>query len=205
MRIWIGAALVAALLTGSLVAGTSADAAASRAPTITRLSSYFAGPAGGGSVTITGTNLRKATKVTFGEAATTFTVVSADTIVAKVPAHAVGIVDVRVTVGTASSALVGTDQFIFHTQAPSAASVAIGSFVPSSGVDVCFGGNCHWIEVTTSSFSADAHCRVTNSDVGPFGAAWTQAATASFRPFSSYSGTLLEVTCDGVTVRRAAW
>jgi hypothetical protein len=68
-------------------------------PTITSLSSHSGVVGGGGTLTITGTNFTGATAVLFGDApATSYTVVSATSITATVPAAATnGTVDVTVT------------------------------------------------------------------------------------------------------------
>lgn len=64
-------------------------------------------------MTITGTGFTGATNVMFGETSTTFSAVSKSTIVAKVPAHAHGRVDVRVAVGAATSAISRADEFAY--------------------------------------------------------------------------------------------
>jgi hypothetical protein len=100
--------------------GTTAITAADHytfeaAPTITGVSPR-AGPLGGGqTVTITGTNFIGATAVKFGTTnATSFTVVNATTITAHTPAHAAGLVDVRVTTPSGTSAVVAADHYTFN-------------------------------------------------------------------------------------------
>src|SRR5262249_33844130 len=76
-------------------------------PAVTSLSPASDTASGGGSVTITGTNLGGATAVSFGgTAATSFVVNSDNSITATAPAHAAGTVSVTVTTpgGTSSGA-----------------------------------------------------------------------------------------------------
>jgi autotransporter-associated beta strand protein len=101
-------------------AGTSATSAADQftfttaaAPTVTGISPNSGPPAGGTSVTITGTNFTGATAVNFGTtAATGVMVVSATTITATSPAGT-GVVDVTVTTPAGTSATSAADQFTF--------------------------------------------------------------------------------------------
>ena len=66
-------------------------------PTVTSVNPNSGSPAGGNTVTITGTNFTGATSVTFGGAAASFTVVNATTITATVPSGAAGSASVIVT------------------------------------------------------------------------------------------------------------
>src|SRR5713226_10163860 len=88
-------------------------------PTVTSLVPNHGSPAGGMSVTVTGTSFMTVTAVTFGvAAATTYTVVSATQITAISPAGT-GTVDVTVTTASGTSPTSAADQF---------------TFVPGSGV-----------------------------------------------------------------------
>src|SRR5712692_2505000 len=88
-------------------------------PTVTSLVPNHGSPAGGMSVTVTGTSFMAVTAVTFGVAAATiYTVVSATQITATSPAGT-GTVDVTVTTASGTSPTSATDQF---------------TFVPGSGV-----------------------------------------------------------------------
>jgi alpha-tubulin suppressor-like RCC1 family protein len=81
-------------------------------PIITKVSPKEGSSAGGTTVTITGTNLNRASAVSFGStSATSFTVNSSTSITAVSPAHAPGVVDVRVTTPNATSALTPHDRF----------------------------------------------------------------------------------------------
>jgi hypothetical protein len=99
--------------------GTSAIATADHytyeaAPTITAVSPTSGPHAGGQTVTITGTNFTGATAVKFGTtSATNVTVVSATKITVHTPAHAAGLVDVRVTTPSGTSAITTTDHYTF--------------------------------------------------------------------------------------------
>jgi hypothetical protein len=83
-------------------------------PAVTSISPNGGPPAGGTSVTITGTNLTGASAVAFGgSAATQFTVNSATSITATSPAEAVGTVDVTVTTRNGTSATSAADHFSY--------------------------------------------------------------------------------------------
>jgi hypothetical protein len=83
-------------------------------PTVMAVSPNGGPPAGGTSVTITGTNLTGASAVAFGgTAATQFTVNSATKITATSPAGSAGTVDVTVTSGNGTSATSAADHFTY--------------------------------------------------------------------------------------------
>ncbi len=88
------------------------------APTITGVDPSFGSSVGGDIVTITGTNFFPeggSPSVTFGgEPATAVTVVDENTITATTPAHAVGVVDVIVTIGAETGTLVGGFEYWPH-------------------------------------------------------------------------------------------
>jgi hypothetical protein len=84
--------------------------------------------AGGQTVTITGTHFAGVTAVKFGTtAAASYVVVSATKITAVTPAHAAGLLDVRVTTFSGTSAVSAVDQYTF------AAAPTITSVTPTSG------------------------------------------------------------------------
>ncbi|GAA2744146.1 hypothetical protein GCM10009868_20680 [Terrabacter aerolatus] len=98
--------------------GTSAATSVARftyqaPPAVTALSTVAGPVRGGTAVSITGLHLTGATRVTFGGAPATFTVVSPTTITATTPAHAAGIVGVVVTTpwGTSPQSAVTTFAF----------------------------------------------------------------------------------------------
>lgn len=210
MRRWVGTLLmVTAMMLGTLGA-SDANAAgpkapSPKAPTVQRLSSYFSLPDGGQSVTITGSGFRKATGVSFDNVSVTPTVISDSTITVKAPSHQTGMVDIRVTVGSVTSQAVAMSKFVYHNQAPAGAKVTPGTYVPDGPIICMMGGNCAPMASTTSGFSGSVTCRVTNSDFGPMGLIWSQGPNASFPLNVSYSGTMLEITCDGVVGRTTKW
>ncbi len=116
------AAFVAAL---ALVLFTSAARAA--APAITGVSPNSGPIIGGTSVVITGTDFTGTTSVTFGGAAATFVVGGPTSITAVTPAHAAGVVDVRVTTPEGTSPGVVAAQFTY------ANAITVSSVSPSSG------------------------------------------------------------------------
>jgi hypothetical protein len=93
-----------------VVSGTIAVAA----PSVTGVSPNGGPPAGGTSVTITGTNLTGASAVSFGgTAATRFAVNSMTSITAISPAGSVRTVDVTVTTGNGTSTTSAADHFTY--------------------------------------------------------------------------------------------
>lgn len=108
-------------------------------PGVTAISPTSGPIAGGTSVTITGTNLAHATTVAFGSAHATITSNTGTQIVAVSPAHAAGVVDVKVTTAGGTSTTSASDQFTYvaaatisavgtlitHTNEPSALTEAI--------------------------------------------------------------------------------
>lgn len=210
MRRWLGTLLtVTALLIGPLGAADAnaagRQAPARKAPTVQRLSSYFGLPSGGQSVTITGTGFKRATSVSFGDVRVTPTVISDSSIKVTVPSHQPATVDVRVTVGSVTSQAVATGKFVYHLPAPAGAKVTPATYVPS-GLLVCMsGGSCSPIASVTSGFTNDVTCQVTNSDYGPLGLIWRQGANATYKLNVTYSGSMIEITCDGVVGRTNSW
>ena len=108
------------------------------APAITSLTPTSGNVAGGGSVTITGTNLTGATAVSFGgTAATSFTVDSATQITATVPAHAAGAVAVAVTTPSGTGSLTGGYTYV---AAPTVTSLNTTSGPLAGGASVTITG-----------------------------------------------------------------
>ncbi len=103
---------------GAASAVVTADQFTYQAPAILGISPNSGLSTGGTVVTITGSNFVGITAVKFGgTAATSFTVVSATQITATAPAHAAGMVDVRVVNAGATSAVTAGDQFTYLTGA----------------------------------------------------------------------------------------
>jgi len=83
-------------------------------PTVTAVSPNTGAPAGGNTVTVTGTAFTGASAVQFGaNLATPFTVDSATQITATAPAGASGTVDVRVTTQGGTSPVTPADQYTY--------------------------------------------------------------------------------------------
>ena len=84
------------------------------APTISGLSVTTAGPGGGGTLTIEGTNLSSASRIRFGRTATyDFTVVSATKVRVRIPAHSRGKVHVRLGNAWGVSAATAANRFTY--------------------------------------------------------------------------------------------
>jgi hypothetical protein len=122
--------------------GTSANTAADNytfvapaAPAITSVSPTSGPTAGGNNVTINGTGLTGATAVTFGGTPATISTNTSTQIVVVAPAHAAGLVDVRVTNANGTSANGPGDNYTFVAPAPP----AITSISPNTGLVA--GGN----------------------------------------------------------------
>jgi len=137
-------------------------------PTVTSVSPT-AGPASGGStVIITGTNLSDATAVTFGgTAATSYTIINANQIMATAPAGT-GTVDIRVTTLGGTSAASAADQFTYRPPptvtsiSPTAGPTGGGTTVVITGTNlsdataVTFGG-------TASGFTTNSSTQITTA------------------------------------------
>ena len=109
-------------------------------PTVTSLAPTTAGTAGGGSVTITGTNFTGATAVKFGTTAATFTVVNTTTITATIPAGSAGVVDVTVTAPGGTSAVSTADQFTY-TALPIVTGLSPATGPPAGGQSITITGS----------------------------------------------------------------
>ncbi len=139
--------------------GTSATSANDKytylaVPTVTSVSPAAGPPAGGSSVTITGTNFSGITAVTFGlsNPATTYTVNSTTQITATSPAGTLGQVDVQVANALGTSTANSGDLFTYSNGptvtgvSPTAGPITAGTSVTVTGTDfvtgmsVSFGG-----------------------------------------------------------------
>lgn len=196
--------LAALALAVSLGIGV-ADAAPVRKPTVSQVTPFFGLATGGERVTITGTNVRGVTKVLFGSTpGTGVTVVGRDSVQVVAPAHAIGLVDVRLVAGSVVSDVVGTDRFAFYTKPPVGATVTVSSYIPE--LSICpVGARCASVAVTTAGFANPVSCRVSDSSMGALAGGWTQAANTTYRTGYSFSGTWLQVSCDTIVGRAATW
>jgi hypothetical protein len=136
-------------------------------PAVTRVAPKK-GPAGGGTiVTITGSQLTGATAVSFGGvAATSFTVSSATSITALVPAGTGGTVDVRVTTPGGPSATVAGDHF---TYTPSLSGLSPATGPRAGGMPVTITGTGFALGTSATTFrfgtakAASVNCTSTTS------------------------------------------
>ena len=196
--------LAALALAVSLGIGV-ADAAPIRKPTVSQVTPFFGLATGGEKVTITGTNVKGVTKVLFGSTpGTGVTLVGRDSIQVVAPAHAIGLVDVRLVAGSVVSDVVSTDKFAFYTKPPVGATVSVSSYVPT--LSICpVGATCASVAVTTAGFANPVSCRISDSSSGAMAGAWTQAANTTYRTGYSVSVTWLQVTCDTIVGRSTTW
>lgn len=97
-------------------------------------------PAGGTSVTFTGSNLAGSGVVSFGDGPAAFTVVSDAELSAVPPPSLAGTVDVIVTSSSGTSATVAADKFSFES-APAVSSVSPGNGLPAGGSTVQITGS----------------------------------------------------------------
>jgi alpha-tubulin suppressor-like RCC1 family protein len=134
-------------------------------PSVTKLKPDHGPPAGGTSVTVTGTNLLGATAVRFGStAATSFTVNSRQSITAVAPAGS-GIVDVTVTTPEGTSATNAGDRFTYGQPPPivetgpayyvSSSSATLYAHVNPDGGEV---SECKLEYGTTTAYGSSAAC-----------------------------------------------
>ena len=115
-------------------------------PTVSAVSPDAGSTSGGTSVTITGTNFASGATVSFGgRAATSVTVVSSTSVTAKSPAGSSGTVDVTVTTSNGTSAVSGSDLFLYGTipgvsaVSPDAGSTSGGTAVTITGTNFASG------------------------------------------------------------------
>jgi hypothetical protein len=135
-------------ITVTTTGGTSATSAAAiytytaPAPAISSISPSSGPPAGGTSVTITGTGFTGATKVAFGGvAASSFNVVSDTQITAVSPAQAAGAHHIVVTGPGGTSALVSADVYTYKPPAPAITSISPTSGTTAGGTTVTITGS----------------------------------------------------------------
>ena len=125
--------------------GTSATSSADRfsyesPPTVSAVSPVAGLPAGGSSVTITGTGFTGTSAVHFATAAAAFTVISATTITTTSPSGSVGPVDVTVTTPAGTSATSAADQFSYEG-VPNVSSVSPVAGLVTGGASVSIVGS----------------------------------------------------------------
>ena len=167
--------------------GTSATSANdqffySAPPTVTTISPS-AGPLGGGTtVTITGTNLLRASAVKFGTTNATFATVSATQINATAPVEPAGTVDVTVTTpgGTTST---GAGDKYSYTNGPSVAAISPNSGPTAGGTSVTITGanidNPTAVKFGANTATIDSHSATQIVATSPAGSAGTVDVTVT--------------------------
>jgi hypothetical protein len=154
-------------MTVTAAGGTSATGSsdqftyiASTIPTVSSVSPSSGLPAGGNSVTITGTNFSGVTAVDFGTtAATPVTVNSTTSITVPAPAGPAGTVDVTVTASGGTSATNSSDRYTYLA-APTVSTVAPNSGPTAGGTSVTVTGT-NFTGVTGVNFGSSAATPVT--------------------------------------------
>jgi YVTN family beta-propeller protein len=102
------------------------------APAVTAVSPTHGLPAGGGTVTITGTHFAGASAVSFGSTpATDVRVVNDYTVTATIPAHATGTVDVTVTTPAGTSPATAADQYTYNDTTPPTTTISLAPSSPN--------------------------------------------------------------------------
>ncbi|WP_169835025.1 IPT/TIG domain-containing protein [Pandoraea oxalativorans] len=152
------------------------------APTITGVTPNIGPDSGGGQVTISGTGLNAVTGVKFGSTSAGFTLGTATSMTATVPAGTAGTVDVIVTSAGGSSATGAADRYTYvakPTAAPVSMTVAFNSAATPVNVDLSNG-------VTSVGVSLQA----TNGTATAVGTSLTYKPNAGFSGTDSFSYTL---------------
>ena len=132
-------------LTVTTPSGVSATSAADQfsyeaAPSVSALSPVAGLPAGGTSVSVTGTNFTGASAVHFGAVvATTYSVISSTQISATSPAASAGTVDLTVTTPSGTSATSAADHFSYEA-APTVSALSPVAGLPAGGTTVAVTG-----------------------------------------------------------------
>jgi hypothetical protein len=190
-----GAATVDVVVTNSTGSGTDAASftyATPSTPVITGVLPSSGDPAGGTSVTISGTNLGSALSVTFGGTLATITANTPSSITVTTPAHAGGTVDVAVTTAAGTGTATGAFTFaaagatiLYRITSPefSAANPAFEVEMPNSlgngtviELQLRTAGASDW-----SSLVRDVSHTITSTE------SWHNFATLSFTALSSGS------------------
>jgi hypothetical protein len=129
-------------------------------PTVTSVVPTVGATAGGNTVTINGTNFLSGATVQFGTTvATGVTLVSATKLTAKAPAHAAGVVDVRVTTPGGTSAIAAGDHYTYDAP-PTVSSVVPNAGTTTGGNTVTINGT-NFVSGATVKFGATAGTAVT--------------------------------------------
>ena len=185
--------------TSAVVAADQFTYVAPAAPAVTGVSPTSGPIAGGTSVTITGTNLAGATGVAFGTTAAAIVSNTATQIVVTSPAHAAGLVDVRVTNPSGTSAVVAADQFTYVAPAPPAVtSVSPNSGSTGGGTSVTITGT-NFTGATSVAFGTTAATIVSNTATQIVATSPAHSAGAVDVRVTTSGGTSSTVTADRFT------
>jgi hypothetical protein len=182
-------------VTVTTLAGTSSTSSANQftfsasAPTVTGLSPTSGPPAGGTSVTITGTGFTGATAVTFGTAAASFTVNSSTQITATAPAQAMGAVDILVTTPGGTSAPSAADVFTYAAAVPAVTAVSPATGPTGGGTAVAVTGS-GFTGATAVQFGATA---------APYFTVTSDTALTAYSPPAAAGTVDVTVTTDAGT------
>lgn len=191
-------------ITASSPGGTSATGSSeftyTGTPTITSVTPTSGTTAGGTSVSISGTNLSGATAVVFGStAAASYVVNSSILITATSPAHAAGLVDIRVTTPGGTSAITGADQFTFITVATASITDTVG-VTASLSIDMVLLPN-----PLISLISPDSGPVAGGTNVEILGSRFTNASAVKFGTVNAASFVInSDVSLTAVTPAHAA-
>jgi hypothetical protein len=179
----------------SLPAATASLSVAYPAPTVTAVSPSTGLTLGGTLVTITGTNFTGTTTVDFGGVApTSFTVNSATSITATIPAVAVaGTVNVSVTNPSASSATSAADQFIYTaptiTVAPATSTLPGGTYGTAYAQTISASGGTAAYTYSVGAGSLPTELTLTGGTLaGTPTAAGSYSFTITAKDRNSYTG-----------------
>ena len=133
-------------------------------PVVTQIAPTSGSTAGGTSVTITGTGLAGASGVAFGTTAASIVSNTDTQIVATSPAHAAGLVDVRVTTPGGTSAVVAADHFTYVVPPLPAITQVAPNSGPSTGATQVTITGTNLTDATGVAFGTTAASIVTNTD-----------------------------------------
>ncbi|MFT0519097.1 putative Ig domain-containing protein [Pseudomonas faucium] len=145
-------------------------------PTVTGLSPSFGSPAGGNTVTISGTGFTGASAVRFGaKAASAFSINNSTQITATAPSGSAGVVDVVVTTAGGTSVTSSASQYTYSA-APTAGPVSATLAANSSNNPI------------TLSISGSAATSVAVASAAAHGTATASGTSISYTPTAGYSG-----------------
>ncbi|HEX3284198.1 MAG TPA: IPT/TIG domain-containing protein [Mycobacterium sp.] len=196
-RGFVVASAAAILVVASLT--TAPDAIGASAPTVTKVSPTSGTTAGGTRVTAYGKNFSHVNAVNFGTSkGTSLRVLSSTKLAITSPAHAAGVVNVRVTTSAGTSALVSADHFTYV--APPTVSAITPKIGPvAGGTSVAITGT-NFVHVSAVKFGSTTgtglvvHSSTSLTVLAPAAA----AGTVNVRVTTSY-GTSAAVSVDKYT------